>query len=81
MHEEKHEKDCCVTFHEMYARARNAIVKETRNSFSFFRTNKHVLFLDTVRVIISRQKLARVLSTHHRFLKRDGEIFPFRATR
>ena len=34
----------------------------------FFQTNKHILFLDTVRVIISRQNLARVLSTHHRFL-------------
>ena len=29
------------------------------NSFSLFQTNKHILFLDTVRVIISRQNLAR----------------------
>ena len=43
-------------------------LKEARNSFSFFQTNKHILFLDTVRVIISRQNLARVLSTHYRFL-------------
>ena len=35
-------------------------IKEARNSFSFFQTNKHILSLDTVRVIISRQNLARV---------------------
>ena len=43
-------------------------VKEARNSFSFFQSNKHILSLDTVRVIILRQNLARVLSTHRRFL-------------
>ena len=30
----------------------------------FFQTNKHILFLDTGREIISKQNLARVLSTH-----------------
>ena len=40
-------------------------VKEARNSFSFFQTNEHILSLDKVRVIISRQNLARVLSTHY----------------
>ena len=42
--------------------------KEARNSFSFFQSNKHILSLDTVRVIILRRNLARVLSTHLRFL-------------
>ena len=42
--------------------------KEARNSFSFFQTNKHILSLDTVRAIISRRNLARVLSTYRRFL-------------
>ena len=41
--------------------------KEARNSFSFFQTNKHILSLDTVRAIISRRNLARVLSTYRRF--------------
>ena len=40
---------------------RLSLFKEARTSFSFFQTNKHILFLDTVRVIISRQNLARVL--------------------
>ena len=43
-------------------------LKEARNSFSFFQSNKHILSLDTVRVIILRRNLARVLSTHRRFL-------------
>ena len=38
-------------------------LKEAGNSFSFFQTKKHILSLDTVRVIISRRNLARVLST------------------
>ena len=50
-------------FHEMVLQ-----IKEARNSFSFFQTNKHILFLDTVRAIISRRNLARVLSTYRRFL-------------
>ena len=44
------------------------IMASARNSFSFFQTNKHILSLDTVRVIISRRNLARVLRTHRRFL-------------
>ena len=28
-------------------------IKEARNSFSFFQTSKHILSLDTLRVIIS----------------------------
>ena len=43
-------------------------IKEARNSFFFFQTNKHILSLDTVREIISRRNLARVLSTYRRFL-------------
>ena len=43
-------------------------IKEARNSFSFFQSNKHILSLDTVRVIILRRNLAMVLSTHRRFL-------------
>ena len=43
-------------------------LKEARNSFSLFQTNKHILSLDTVRAIISRRNLARVLSTYRRFL-------------
>ena len=39
-----------------------------KNSFSFFQSNKQILSLDTVRVIILRQNLARVLNTHRRFL-------------
>ena len=46
---------------------RNAL-KEARNSFPLFQSNKHILSLDTVRVIILRRNLARVLSTHRRFL-------------
>ena len=44
------------------------VFKEARNSFSLFQTNKHILSLDTVRAIISRRNLARVLSTYRRFL-------------
>ena len=43
-------------------------LKEARNSFPFFQSNKHIQSLDTVRVIILRRNLARVLSTHRRFL-------------
>ena len=43
-------------------------VKEARNSFSFYQKNKHIVHLDTVRVITSTRNLARVLSTHRRFL-------------
>ena len=48
----------------------STLLKEARNSFSFFQRNKHILPLhvDTVRVIISRRNLARVLSTQCRFL-------------
>ena len=46
-------------------------IKEARNSFSFFQTNKHILLLDTVRVIISRQNLATVLSTHHILVEKN----------
>ena len=42
--------------------------KEAGNGFSFFQTSKHILSLDTVRVVISRRNLERVLNTHHRFL-------------
>ena len=42
--------------------------KETLNSFSLFHKNKYILFLDIVKVIISRRNLTRVLSGHHRFL-------------
>ena len=42
--------------------------KEAPNSFSFFQTNQYTLSLDTVRVIILRRNLAKVLSTHRRIL-------------
>ena len=50
-----------------YWRACEERFKEARNSFSFFQSNKHILSLDTVRVIIIRRNLARVLSTHRSF--------------
>ena len=37
------------------------LIKEARNKLSFFDTNKYILFLDIIRVIISRRNLARVL--------------------
>ena len=47
----------------------NSEFKEARNNFSsVFQSNEHILSLDTVRVIIPRRNLARVLSTHRRYL-------------
>ena len=43
-------------------------LKEARDSFSFFQTNKHILSLDTVKVIISRRNVPRVFSPYRRFL-------------
>ena len=38
---------------------RHCYVKEARNSFAFFQTNKHILSLDTVRVIISSRNFSQ----------------------
>ena len=54
----------CLIFEIIFIRD----LKEARIVSPFFQSNKHILSLDTVRVIISRRNLARVLSIHHRVL-------------
>ena len=55
---------CCLSMPCFYLCSLLNSIKEARNRFSFLETNKHILFLDTVRVIIPKRDLTRFLTSH-----------------